>query len=82
MNFTPKYIDTHGMAKLTPEQLKQLQNAPKDKFGVTHHDILYNKIEDRVYCVLDAPDKEAVVNHHKQAGIDCEWVHEVESTKA
>ena len=67
--------------QLTPEQLKQLQNAPKDKFGVTHHDILYNKEEDRAYCVLDAPDKQAVVNHHKEAGIDCEWFQEVESTR-
>jgi Nickel responsive protein SCO4226-like len=77
----PKFIDSHPMGSLTAEQLKQLQNAPKDKFGVTHHDILYNKKEDRVYCVLDAPSKEAVVNHHKGAGLKVEWVHEVESTK-
>src|SRR2546426_11275084 len=41
----PKYIDTHPMGSLTSEQLKQLQKAPKDKFGITHHDILYNKKE-------------------------------------
>jgi len=78
----PKYIDTHGMGPLTPEQLKKLQSAPKDKFGVTHHDILYNKEEDKVYCVLNAPSKDAVKEHHKQAGINCEWIHEVESTRA
>jgi len=77
----PKYIDSHSMGPLTPEQLKQLQNAPKDKFGVTHHDILYNKEEDKVYCVLNAPDKQAVVNHHKAAGINREWVQEIESTE-
>ncbi len=77
----PKFIDTHPMGSLTAEQLKQLQNAPRDKFGVTDHDILYNKKEDKVYCVLNAPNKEAVSNHHKQAGIACEWIHEVESTK-
>ncbi len=77
----PKFIDSHPMGSLTAEQLKQLQNAPKDKFGVTHHDILYNKKEDRVYCVLDAPSKDAVANHHKDAGLKVEWIHEVESTK-
>lgn len=77
----PKYIDTHPMGSLTPEQLKQLQTAPKDKFGVTHHDILYNQKENRVYCVLDAPSKEAVANHHKHAGIQCEWINEVDSTR-
>ena len=77
----PKYIDTHPMGSLTAEQLKKLQTAPKDKFGVTHHDILFNEQENRVYCVLDAPKKDAVAHHHKNAGIQCEWIHEVESTR-
>ena len=77
----PKYIDTHPMGSLTPEQLKQLQKAPKDEFAVTHHDILYNKKENRVYCVLDAPNKDAVAGHHKHAGIECEWIREIESTR-
>jgi Protein of unknown function (DUF4242) len=77
----PKYIDTHPMGKLTPEQLKRLQTAPKDQFGVTHHDILFNAEEDRAYCVLDAPSREAVEQHHAHAGIKCEWVREVQSTR-
>ena len=51
----PKYIDKHAMGKLTPEQLKHLQTAPKDEFGVTHHDIFFNAKEDWVYCVLECP---------------------------
>jgi hypothetical protein len=77
----PKFIDTHPMGKLTADQLKRLQGAPKDEFGVTHHDILFNSVEDRVYCVLDAPSKEAVERHHQHAGIACEWVREVQSTR-
>jgi Protein of unknown function (DUF4242) len=77
----PKYIDTHDMGSLTPEMLKKLQKAPKDKFGVTHHDILFNEKSNKVFCVLNAPSKEAVDKHHKQAGINCEWIQEVESTK-
>jgi penicillin-binding protein-related factor A (putative recombinase) len=78
----PKFIDTHPMGKLTPEQLKHLQKAEKDQFGVTHHDIFFNAEEDRVYCVLDAPDRGAVERHHQHAGIKCEWVREVQSTRA
>jgi hypothetical protein len=78
----PKFMDTHTMGKLTAEQLEHLQGAAKDQFGVTHHDILYNKEEDRVYCVLDAPDREAVERHHQHAGIKCEWVREVHSTRS
>jgi Protein of unknown function (DUF4242) len=77
----PKYIDTDGMNPLTKEQLKKLQAAPKDQYGVTHHDILYNEEEDTVYSVLNAPDNDAVKAHHKAAGITCQWIHEVESTK-
>ena len=78
----PKFIDTHSMSSLTPEQLKELQFAPKDQFGVTHHDIFYNKEEDKVFCVLNAPNKESVAEHHKHAGITCDWIQEVESTRS
>ncbi len=78
----PKFIDTHHMGSLTEEQLRGLQNSPRDQFGVTHHDILYNKDADKVYCVLNAPDKDSVIRHHKHAGIECEWVEEVKSTKS
>jgi len=77
----PKYIDQHKMNPLTAQQLKEAQKSPKDKFGVMHHDILYNKSEDRIFCVLDAPSKEAVENHHKAIGLKCDWIHEVESTR-
>ncbi|MGI0079610.1 MAG: nickel-binding protein [Nitrososphaerales archaeon] len=47
---------------------------PQDEFRVTHHDILYNAQDDKVYCVLDAPSKEAVRKHHENAGIKCDWI--------
>jgi hypothetical protein len=77
----PKFIDTHGMGKLSPETLKKLQHAPRDEFGVTHHDILYNETTDKVFCVLEAPNADAVRKHHQHAGIECEWVQEIESTR-
>jgi hypothetical protein len=77
----PKYIDTHAMGSVDPSDLKELQKAPVDQFGVTHHDILFNKAENRIYCVLNAPNAEAVRKHHAHFGITCDWVHEVDSTR-
>ncbi len=77
----PKFIDVHDMKPFTAEQLEKLQDAPPDEFGVTHHDILYSEDENRIYCVLDAPNAEAVHKHHEKAGITCEFVHQVSSTR-
>ena len=66
----PKFIDTHKMNPLTEKQLKQAQSAAKDEFGVTHENIIYGETENKVFCMLDAPNKEAVEktppkNRHK-----------------
>jgi len=77
----PMFIDVHSMKPITADQLRTLQKAPPDEFGVTHHDILYNEKENKVYCVLNAPNVEAIHKHHEKAGIKCDWVHEVKSTR-
>jgi hypothetical protein len=79
---TPKFIDTHPLGPLTANVLRKLQTAPSDEFGVTHHDILFNEAEDKVYCVLNAPNRAAVQKHHEKAGLHCDWIHEVKSTRA
>ncbi|WOH36705.1 DUF4242 domain-containing protein [Thalassotalea fonticola] len=77
----PKFIDSHPMEPFTADELKSLQNAPPDEFGVTHHDILFSSEDNKIYCVLDAPNKEAIEKHHAKAGIKCDCIHEVESTR-
>lgn len=69
------------MDPLTATKLRELQKAPEDEFGVTHHDILFNEAENQIWCVLNAPDSDAVQKHHTKAGIQCDWIHEVESTR-
>jgi hypothetical protein len=77
----PKFIDTHEMDPITAQQLREAQNAPPDEFGVTHHDILFSEEDNKVWCVLNAPSREAVEKHHAKVGITCEAIHEVTSTK-
>ena len=45
------------------------------------HDVLVSEEDDKIYCVLDAPNAEAIHMHHAKAGIKCDWIHQVESTR-
>jgi len=76
----PKFLDSHGLQGVDPEDLKKLQNAPKDEFGVTHLNLIYSEDDDRMYCFLEAPDKEAVKKHHEKFGYKCDFILEVNST--
>ena len=74
------FIDEHPMGTFDEKTLNELQNSPRDEFGITHKNILYNKDEDKVFCNLDAPNKEAVDKHHNKAGLKCESITEVKTT--
>ena len=76
----PRYLDVHPLGNFSEETLNKLQKLPKDEFGVTHINMMYSKEEDRFFCLLDAPNKEAVKNHHEKAGVKCEWITEVKTT--
>jgi len=76
----PKFLDVHHIKRINEDILKQIQMSPKDEFGVTHVNILFNPEADRVFCILDAPDKDAVEKNHKKIGIKCEWIVEVKET--
>ena len=76
----PKFLDVHSLNGLQEETLRKLQQSPIDEFGITHNNLMYNKGEDKLFCLLDAPNKEAVENHHHKAGVKCEWIMEVKTT--
>ena len=76
----PTYLDAHSLDNVTEEQLKKAQNMPKDEFGITHKNIMYNKNENKAYCLLDAPSKEDVRKHHEKHGMRCDWIMEVNTT--
>ncbi len=68
------------MQGANPEELKKAQNDPKDEFGVSILNIIYSEDEDRIYCFLEAPDKEAIKKHHEKFGYKCDYIMEVNST--
>jgi hypothetical protein len=78
----PIFIDQHAMGSLTPEMLKEIQKQPRDELGVLHKELLYNKEENKLFCILDAPNKDAVLKHHQKAGIEPDYIIEVKSSNS
>jgi len=68
------------MKDLDEDFLKELQDLPQDVFGVKHLNILYNSEVDKCFCLLEAPNLEAVQKAHETLGIKCDWIVEVKTT--
>jgi len=75
----PKFLDGYGMQGATQEDLKGSLSIPKDEFGVSVLNIIFSEDDDKMYCLLDAPNKEAIEKHHEKLGYKCEFIREVET---
>jgi len=67
------FLDVHKVP-FKEENLQELVNAPADEYGVTHVNLFYNMEAGVCFCLLNAPDKEAVIKHHDKVNIECEWI--------
>jgi hypothetical protein len=76
----PKFLDVHPLKGLDEETLRTLQSAPADEFKVKALNLMYNYEIDRFYCLLEAPNKRAIEDHHNKYGFKCEWITEVKTT--
>jgi hypothetical protein len=70
----------HSASGVNDDMLKKMQNELPDEFVVTTENILYNIEADKVFCLIEAPNKSAVEKHHAKYGIKCEWIIEVKTT--
>ena len=77
----PIFIDGHDSKVLTHEDMERLVNLPPDEFGVTHLELFFSKTDNRLYCILDAPDEESIWKHHEAAGFKCDFINEVHQIK-
>jgi hypothetical protein len=75
-------MDYHEDLKLPPEAIAALGESTRagatDEFGVRQVDLFHNP-EGKVYCLLEAPDEEAVLKHHAALDVPCGQVDRVES---
>jgi hypothetical protein len=76
----PTFLDVHKVP-FKEENLRELVGAPMDEYGVTHVNLFYNYDAGVCFCLLDAPDSEAVIKHHDKVNIECEWITEVTMAK-
>lgn len=78
----PLYHDVHSDLVLPDGVVAGIKAdadaGQRDKFGVLQHALFYNP-EGHVVCILDAPNPDAVRDHHTALGVSCGDVHEVVS---
>lgn len=78
----PRFMDFHDDLKLPAEAILQITGDTKagkaDQFGVRQLE-LYHNPDGKVFCLLEAPDADAVRSHHEALGVPCGEVHEVQT---
>ena len=42
-----KFLDAHSLKGVNEETLRKVHQSPKDEFGITHDNLIYNKEEDK-----------------------------------
>jgi hypothetical protein len=76
----PQFMDFHDDLKLPDQAIQQITQETKDQkadeFGVRQVELFHNP-EGKVYCLLEAPDADAVRKHHEALGVPCGEVHQV-----
>ena len=78
----PTFMDYHDDLTLPQQAIDQIgqgsRDGVEDEFGVRQIELFHNP-DGKVYCLLEAPDEEAVRRHHAAVGVPCGEVHRVAS---
>lgn len=74
----PQFTDCRDDLTLPGEAIAQIADDTRhqraDELGVRQAELHYTP-EGKVYCLLEAPDEEAVRKHRAALGVDCGAVH-------
>ncbi|HEX9015205.1 MAG TPA: DUF4242 domain-containing protein [Chloroflexota bacterium] len=78
----PLYMDVHKrIAGVSPDALIQAHKKDletQDKYGVKYHRYYLDKDTETVFCLVEAPSKEAAERVHREAhGLVADEIHEV-----
>ncbi|MEO9308810.1 MAG: nickel-binding protein [Nitrososphaera sp.] len=74
----PIFMDGHHMNKDYLEIIKNSINNDENWFGVSIFELYYNQKTCQLHCIMEAPNEDAVLNHHERLGIKCDFVHQLE----
>ncbi|MCW2778994.1 MAG: hypothetical protein JWN17_2719 [Frankiales bacterium] len=77
-----RFMDFHEDLRLPDEAVAQIAQETRDgavdAFGVRQVELFHNA-DGKVYCLLEAPDEDAVRRHHAALDVPCGAVHRVDS---
>jgi hypothetical protein len=77
----PLFMDTHTIKGATPQALVDAHKkdlAAQEKHGVHYLKYWLDEQTGRIHCLVDAPDKDAAVQVHREAhGLLADEIHEV-----
>lgn len=78
----PTFMDFHDDLQLPRSAIEEIargrRDGATDEFGVRQVELFHNP-EGKVYCLLEAPDEQAVRQHHASLGVTCGNVHQVDT---
>ena len=78
----PTYMDMHDIPGVKAEDVKGAHEADvrtQGKYGVNYTHYWVNEAEGKVFCLVEAPDKEAANQVHREAhGLVAHTLWEVE----
>jgi len=77
----PTYIDIHDLPGVKAEDVVGAHAADvrvQDAYGVDYKHYFVDEEAGKVFCIVDAPDREAATKVHREAhGLEAHTLHEV-----
>ena len=78
----PTYMDVHDLPGVKAEDVVGAHEADlriQDQYGVNYKHYWVDEVAGKVFCLVDAPDKESAIRVHREAhGLEAETLYEVE----
>jgi Protein of unknown function (DUF4242) len=76
----PAFLDFHSMGRYNEDDLKKSLKEPRNELGVKVLNTFYDLDSGMMFCLVDAPDRNAVERHHSKYGMKCDWITPVKMT--
>ena len=76
----PKFMSSHSMPAQAMQraQVDQLAQAAQDDKTIRPYRSFLNLSEGKVFCVMEAPDKQALADWFKKMKMPCDYITPVE----
>ena len=76
----PKFMSSHSMpaGAMKREQVDQMAKAAQSDATVKPYRSFLNLAEGKVFCVMEAPTKEALAAWFKKMSMPCDYITQVE----